>query len=207
MTAICIHPGCVLSLIHPEPALIDLDDIADGLRERRRYGPLMRHVHWTVAQHTVLVMMLCGAEARPYAALHDAPEHYLGDDVTPKKQALLQLGRNAEEGRIAYEVYRRLEDRVAKAIHIRAGLRWPVPADIAAEVEAADHRAYNAEIDYLIPSAYRRAFVRFDDVDPVPRDIFKAASRIGPSDAAATLKAAFAKLLPKGAEAKEVPFA
>ena len=88
-TTILTYTGQRLDLAAPDPAAINLTDIAHGLahtiRWRGALGPL------TVAQHSVLCAMhyrLAGnPAAQRLALLHDAAEAYLGDVPSPAKRA------------------------------------------------------------------------------------------------------------------------
>src|SRR5690606_15178415 len=71
----------------PMAEMICLEDIAKGLSNICRYGGQMEH-HYSVAQHSVLVMMLAPVELRLAALLNDAAEAYLGDVVKPLKNML-----------------------------------------------------------------------------------------------------------------------
>ncbi len=83
-------------------------------------------VSFSVAQHSVLVAEILGlldpaapARWRLFALLHDAPEYVIGDMISPFKAAL-------------GEVYREVEDRLARAILQRFSITpdplWPSPA-------------------------------------------------------------------------------
>jgi hypothetical protein len=153
MTHIAIGPGRLLDLMNPDPALIDLGEIAEGLAQIKRFGPLRSYLDWTVAQHTVLVAELCSDEAKPYALLHDAHEHFLGDDVTPKKQAMARaVGTEVCDG---LEV---VQARLDRAIHRRAELLWPGPVALLAEVKEMDLTAYVTEIKHLMPPELASTF-------------------------------------------------
>jgi 5'-deoxynucleotidase YfbR-like HD superfamily hydrolase len=98
----------------PDPASIDIEDIAHALSLVCRFGGHTRELY-SVAQHSVLV---CDAvsdlggtlEEIRYALLHDASEAYIGDVVWPLKQSERMRG------------YKVIEDRVMKAILERFGI-------------------------------------------------------------------------------------
>ena len=166
MTHIVIGPGRMLDLMKPDVSLIDLGDIVDGLELIRRFGPLRSQLNWTVAQHTILVASLCSEQARPYALLHDAHEHYLGDDVTPKKQAMARA--EDQDDCAGLEI---IQLKLDRAIHRRAELQWPPHGDIALEVKNADLIAYVTEVVHLMPADISATFDLTGMPAPAPREV------------------------------------
>jgi hypothetical protein len=118
--------GVRWSLLDPDPAALNWRDLAMRLARRPRFGGAAA---WSLAEHSLLVMRLCPAEAKAWALLHDAHEGFLGDWVTPVKGALRALG--------AGDALATLERVTAKAIQAAAGLPMPTEA-IAREVVHAD---------------------------------------------------------------------
>jgi uncharacterized protein len=113
----------------PEPAAIDIGDIAHALANQCRFGGHCRRFY-SVAQHSCLVADLTSgrradAETALWALLHDAAEAYLGDVPHPVKH-------NSELGRI----YRDAEHGVHQAILQRFGLPLTPPA-VVAEIDRA----------------------------------------------------------------------
>lgn len=89
-----VYDGCYSSftkkkidLINPTADMICLEDIANALSKICRFGG---HIpdHYSVAQHTLVVMTLAPKELKHAALLHDAAEAYLGDVVKPLKVLL-----------------------------------------------------------------------------------------------------------------------
>ncbi len=81
------YTGKALDLVHPDPALIDLYDIAQGLSQACRYTGQCRW-HYSVAQHSLGVYRIVRATDSRLgltALLHDAAEAYLGDWSSPLK--------------------------------------------------------------------------------------------------------------------------
>ena len=121
----------------PDPAAIDIGDIAHALANQCRFGGHCRRFY-SVAQHSCVVADLAAgrrADARGvlWALLHDAAEAYLGDLPHPVKH-------NSELGRI----YRDAEDALQAAILQRFDLPPtppPVVAGIDRAVLAAERRA------------------------------------------------------------------
>jgi 5'-deoxynucleotidase YfbR-like HD superfamily hydrolase len=124
--------GRRLNLLDPSPIDVEIDDIAHGLARVARWnGQTHGPYAYSVAQHCTLVEALV-AEERPSidrrwrlaALLHDGPEYVIGDMISPFKSA---IGTD----------YKRIEQALMRAIHIRFGL----PADLPDDVEAAIKRA------------------------------------------------------------------
>lgn len=96
--------------LDPRPEDVHIEDIAQALSNTCRYGG---HVplHYSVAQHSVLVAELClregGREAAQVGLLHDAAEAYVGDATWPYKRAPHMGEHCAVEGRIQAAVYER----------------------------------------------------------------------------------------------------
>jgi 5'-deoxynucleotidase YfbR-like HD superfamily hydrolase len=113
----------------PDPAAIDIGDIAHALANQCRFGGHCRRFY-SVAQHSCLVADVAAGrgadrDAALWALLHDAAEAYLGDVPHPVKH-------NSELGRI----YRDAERGVHDAILQRFGLPLTAPP-VVAEVDRA----------------------------------------------------------------------
>src|SRR5690349_18842227 len=79
-------------LTDPDPADVDIDDIAHALSMICRFGGHTKQFY-SVAEHSVRVANAmeiagCGALACLHGLIHDAPEAYLGDIVRPLKYSL-----------------------------------------------------------------------------------------------------------------------
>ena len=136
MTAVMTLSGRLWPLLAPRPDDVVWPDIAESLAKICRFGGHTR-LHYSVAQHSVLVADLLPPALRAYGLLHDAHEAFLGDITRPMRMALAALG----EGAALDELTRRAD----AAIHAAAGLPWPLsPADEAA-VKAADTIALATE--------------------------------------------------------------
>jgi len=126
--------GRRLDLLDPHAIDIEIDDIALGLSRVARWNGQTRGEHgFSVAQHSLIVEEICGhiqpelaTGWRLMALLHDAPEYVIGDMISPFKAA---LGLD----------YRRFEDQLEKAIHIRFGLPAVMPAPVKKLIKQADH--------------------------------------------------------------------
>ena len=108
------YTGKQVDLAHPDPATINIDDIAWHLSRIPRFlGATRSDNVYSVAQHSVLVLNRVrqqNSEANICllitALLHDAHETYIGDIEKPMGQ-LLDLA----------QPLRRLKERVQNAIH------------------------------------------------------------------------------------------
>lgn len=139
-SAIEVASGGFVDLLDPDPATLDLHDIARGMALTCRYGGVGIDRYYSVAEHAVLVhdlMAWMGDHLRPGvddaaligALFHDAAEAYLGDVVSPLKWAL-----RAEEFRPGVAqpcdtgerqgAYDRITERMENAICERFDLNW-----------------------------------------------------------------------------------
>lgn len=123
--------GKAFDLLNPKKETVDVVDILHALNNIQRFTGHTRN-NWSVADHTLLVCYLLKIKGKenaiPYGLLHDAHEAYLGDWSTPLKNA---LGND-------YAPLKRIEAKVAKAIHDKAGLEYPVPLSIQKDIHEAD---------------------------------------------------------------------
>src|ERR1700739_4486541 len=109
--------GRRLDLIDPSPLDVEIADIAHGLARVARWnGQTHGPEIFSVAPHSLLVEAIFAAadpdaprSQRLAALLHDAPEYVIGDMISPFKAAI-----GGE--------YKRIEQRLQRAIHIRFGL-------------------------------------------------------------------------------------
>lgn len=125
--------GRRLDLLDPSPLDIEIADIAHGLARVARWnGQTIGEHAFSVAQHSLVVEGIVGRTAPEFdvrwrlaALLHDAPEYVIGDMISPFKSAL-------------GEHYRRFEDRLEAAIHLRFGLPPRTPPEVKDVVKRAD---------------------------------------------------------------------
>jgi 5'-deoxynucleotidase YfbR-like HD superfamily hydrolase len=125
--------GRRLDLLDPSPMDIEIEDIAHGLARVARWNGQTTGEHgFSVAQHALVVEEIA-AHIRPgleprwrlAALLHDAPEYVIGDMISPFKAA---LGVD----------YRKFEDRLEAAIHVRFGLPAHTPPLVKKLIKQAD---------------------------------------------------------------------
>ena len=109
--------GRRLDLLEPDPADIEIADIAHGLARVARWNGQTKGPHsFSVAQHSLFVEAITGAlhpefsqRERLAALVHDAPEYVIGDLISPFKAA---IGLD----------YKAFELKLLAAIHRRFGL-------------------------------------------------------------------------------------
>lgn len=125
--------GRRLDLLNPDPADIEIEDIAHGLARVARWNGQTVGAHaFSVAQHALIVEMIAregqndwGTDWRMAALLHDAAEYVVGDLISPFKTA---IGLD----------YKAFENRLMAAIHVRFGLPAQLPDVVAAHIKHAD---------------------------------------------------------------------
>lgn len=140
-------PGCVatpsgklVSVVEPDLDTIDMGDIAHMLAQQARWNGASKFPV-SVAQHSVLCMLECGRRypGRPdlelACLLHDAAEAYCADLPRPVK---VVLG----------ESYRRIEDRVQRAICQRFCVK--TDPEITAIVKQIDNAVCRTEAFWLM---------------------------------------------------------
>nr|WP_319484065.1 HD family hydrolase [uncultured Cohaesibacter sp.] len=125
--------GRRLDLLDPSPLDIEIEDIAHGLARVARWnGQTIGEHPFSVAQHCLIVEMIMRQKfpALPVAALmmgllHDGAEYVVGDMISPFKSA---IGAD----------YKRIEERLEAAIHIRFGLAPHPSAALKKQIKQAD---------------------------------------------------------------------
>jgi hypothetical protein len=128
--------GRRIDLRRPRPEDICIEDIAHALARQCRFAG---HVleHYSVAQHSMIVSVLCDPVDALWGLLHDAAEAYISDLPYPVKSF-----------RGIAAPYQALETRVQHAICRKFGL----PAGMPASVHAADKQLAYAEMYDLMPN-------------------------------------------------------
>ena len=125
--------GRRLDLLDPQPAGIEIEDIAHGLARVARWNGQTKGPHaLSVAQHALIVEDITMAlnpswphAWRRAALLHDAPEYVIGDLISPFKAA---VGLD----------YKAFEHRLLSAIHRRFAVPDPLPDAITTSIKSAD---------------------------------------------------------------------
>lgn len=103
--------------LDPRPDEIDIEDIAQALSLKCRYGGHCL-CFYSVAEHSVLVSQHVAPEHALWALLHDAGEAYLADIPRPVKPSL--------------DGWKAIEARVMRAVCDRFGLPHQEPREVKA---------------------------------------------------------------------------
>lgn len=128
------YSGRMFWPLGPRPEDVHIEDIAHALSHLCRFGGHATEFY-SVAQHSILVSRLVPYEYALAGLLHDAAEAYVGDMVRPLKEA-----------GVLHE-YRRIEERVSRAIAERFGLPWDgLGMILGAHVKHADNVALATEV-------------------------------------------------------------
>lgn len=133
MTWLLTASGRHFDLVDPQPDMINILDIAQGLANECRYAGQCRWFY-SVAQHSVLASQIVPREYALEALLHDASEAYLKDIPRPLKQLLPD--------------YRAIEERVDAVIRSAFGL----PAKASGQIALADRILLATERRDLMPA-------------------------------------------------------
>ncbi len=140
--------GLPFPLTYPSSRLIDDDDIAQALSRICRFGGHTRKFY-SVAQHCVLASELVPPEDALAALLHDAPEAYIGDMVSPLKAML--------------PAFQHIEERIWLAIAERFGIDPVMPAS----VKTVDLQLLATERRDLLPAS-PQVWPCLQGIDPLP---------------------------------------
>lgn len=118
---IATYTGGSIAPLSPDPADIDIRDIAHALANQCRFTGHTR-TFYSVAQHSVAVSELCSYRLALWGLLHDATEAYLADIARPIKRYAGEFGA----------AYTAVEDGLMAAIIERFGLEnvLPMPDDV-----------------------------------------------------------------------------
>lgn len=136
--------GRRLDLLDPQPADIEIEDIAHGLARVARWNGQTLGAHaFSVAQHVLIVEDVTAALEPDWPSawrlgslLHDAPEYVIGDLISPFKTA---IGLD----------YKAFETRLLAAIHRRFGLPPELPNEVSAAIKRGDRIAAYFEATVL----------------------------------------------------------
>ena len=181
--------GRRLDLIDPSPLDVEISDIAHGLARVARWnGQTKGPEIFSVAQHSLLVEALFAAgeapssrKARLAALLHDAPEYVIGDMISPFKAA---VGGD----------YKRVEERLKRAVLIRFGLTAELPDDLERGIKIADRASAYIEATALAGFSVAEARKLFGEPGLPVHDFARFLEPARPADVEARFLARFAEL-------------
>lgn len=161
MTWILTASGAHFDLADPQPDMINVLDIAQGLANECRYAGQCRWFY-SVAQHATLASQIVDREFALEALLHDAAEAYIKDIPRPLKLLLPD--------------YRAIERRVDAAIRHAFAL----PERMSDPVKKADLILLATERrDLMIPDATEWEILR--DIAPLDKRIRAQPPRVAES--------------------------
>lgn len=125
-------------LLDPRPQDIDIRDIAHNLAKFPRYaGGTKGHRGYSVAQHSVACSYHGDKKFAMAKLMHDSPEAYMGDCISPLKD-------------IIRGVYEPIEHKIMLAVAARFGFEWD-PA-VEAKVKESDMALLTTEVRDLVPT-------------------------------------------------------
>ncbi|MEN6306012.1 MAG: HD domain-containing protein [Armatimonadia bacterium] len=147
MSIVRTYSGRSVSLASPDPASIDIRDIACGLSRLNRFNGATK-LPVSVADHSLNVARLLGmwkadAELQLLGLLHDAHEAYFGDITTPVRRELAAWA--------GADHVQRMADRLDRAIFQAFRLNSIATSFAHAKVRDADAAVYAAEWRDLMP--------------------------------------------------------
>ena len=148
--SVCIHTfsGIAFDLLNPKPEMILIEDIVHSLSLINRFNGAARFPY-SVAQHSLYVAGLLPPKLKLHGLLHDAPEAYVGDMVSPLKKIMTE--------------YKEVEAGIARVVAKVFGLARPAPP----EVKKADLAVLSAEREQVLQPSYGPWYKDF----PLPADI------------------------------------
>jgi len=194
--------GRRLDLLAPDPADIEIADIAHGLARVARWnGQTVGDHAFSVAQHVLIVEEIARetVQERPRgwtsewqlaALLHDAAEYVVGDLISPFKNA---IGLD----------YKAQETRLMEAIHDRFALPRRLPDDVARHIKIADTIAAYFEATRLAGFSVEEARTYFGTPPELPASLARELDDLTPqpsSRAQADFLARFGELYPLPAQ-------
>lgn len=119
---ILTYTGQYVNLRDPDPATINIVDIAHALSQINRFGGHTRRFY-SVAQHCILASQLAPLEYRLHVLLHDAAEAYLGDMVQPLKIMTANREYRDLEGMMQARIFQRFGLGLLQSDECRACIR------------------------------------------------------------------------------------
>jgi uncharacterized protein len=168
--------GRRLDLLNPDPADIEIADIAHGLARVARWNGQTVGAHsFSVAQHSIIVEAIASDTAasgwtnqwRLAALLHDAAEYVIGDLISPFKTA---IGLD----------YKAFEARLMCAIHRRFGLPEQLPPEVASHIKNADKVAAYFEATRLAGFSESEAADFFGKPQRIGTDVLEVLTHLEP---------------------------
>lgn len=141
---ICTLEGFEFDFLNPDPEIITLENIAEGLSKAARYGGQTPGVFYSVAEHSVLCSYRVPEHCALQALMHDAAEAYTGDFANPLKRMI-----HAQT-----DILKVIDDRITRAIFEKFQIEPDSDTDaLCSEVHDADTFVFIQERNQLMPEA------------------------------------------------------
>lgn len=119
--------GKYIDVFEPDPDLICIEDIAQGLSNQCRFGGQTKEFH-SVAEHCIWMAERAEPEDKLAALLHDGSEGLgLGDLAKPIKNYMIE--------------YQEVEHNLMRAIAMKFGFQYPINE----RVKELDHASFEFE--------------------------------------------------------------
>ncbi|WP_057466094.1 hypothetical protein [Pseudovibrio sp. POLY-S9] len=171
MTTISTRYGRTWNLLDPQASSVSFWEIAEVLARIPRFNGHTQE-HYSVAQHCCLAHdHVCedeNPELRLLALLHDAHEAYIGDIVTPVKEALNSL-IDGDQVEVWLEMLKTSHDRV---IRKAAGVARIQDLEDLEQVKEVDKALLlNEQYQLMHPSAFGRPEDKSIPVEPWEEDL------------------------------------
>lgn len=150
-------PMVGVDILDIKVAEVDFNHIATCLAAIPRF--LGAAGHYSVAQHCVRLAETMKPEIQLYGLLHDAHEAYIGDLTRPFRAALdITLANLSSRKKLGELALALITEHIDEAIYLAAGLQWPVPDLINAEIKYRDNNACEYELNTLFAENAPPAF-------------------------------------------------
>jgi 5'-deoxynucleotidase YfbR-like HD superfamily hydrolase len=152
------NSGKYVNLVDPDPATINISDIAKALSQQNRFAGHTR-VNYYVAQHCLVVSSILPLKFAMHGLMHDCEEAYFGDLINPVKRL--------PEFWVAYQKY--AEPMRTKLFEI-FGIEASYDEEARAAVDHADRVALATERrDFVCPDHQQWAVL--DGIQPLSQRI------------------------------------
>ena len=141
---ICTLEGNEFDFLNPDPELITIENIAEGLAKCARYAGQTPGVFYSVAEHSVLCSYAVAEENALEALFHDAAEAFTGDFSNPLKRLI----------HLQTDIIKIIDDRITRAVFKKFGLKPFSTTDVLSDdTHDADAYVFFQERNQIMPEA------------------------------------------------------
>lgn len=177
-TILTLANGRGVDLDNPSADDVDFDAYAEHLAKEKRFNGATPNEEYSVAQHlclgTTAILKATGdIDLARYFSLHDGHEAVWKDDPTPKKRTIAARVA-ARCGVLAADILAVLDEIVFDhdvAIHLAAGLAWPMPDSTAVQVKHWDLTMFVTEWRDLMPGVVHPDWTPYSHLVALPERI------------------------------------